>query len=129
MRRVSLFQLTVPLQRITNPAPEQHEAPPDPLSPSQQLALLQLRGSELSSAVVARLKHSTVRSGPSDHEALLSMQLILMHRNGKYKLTPRGHFRANAIARELAPTLGIRVEFIGRRSTFRPGLFSQNGNW
>lgn len=105
------------------------------LPPSQQLALLTLRRSELSKEIVTKLYHSTVRATPRDYEDLVQRRLATREGNLSHKLTPMGHTKANMLARELATTLGIKTtthheEISGRsRSTLRPGMFSQNGNW
>lgn len=75
-------------------------------TPSQQLAMLILRKSELSKAVVAKLYHSTVRDGAGDYEFLVQERLA--NRKGLgHVLTPMGMFKADQFARELGAQLKL----------------------
>lgn len=79
---------------------ETSEPPARTFTPSQQLATLILRKSELSKAVVAKLYHSTVRAGANDYEFLVQERLA--NRKGLgHVLTPMGMFKADQFAREL----------------------------
>lgn len=81
----------------------------DLLSSSQQLALLTLRarGSGIARAVVDRLQHSTAVCGRVDFQELERRGLAHRKPNGYHDLSPRGHFKANEIARAFAIEFGI----------------------
>lgn len=80
------------------------------LTPGQQCALLYLRRSYLSRIVVARLQASTIRAGANDYQALEQFHLAHRKADGFHELTPRGHFKANEVARDLAKEYGIETE-------------------
>lgn len=127
MRRSSLFQGLLPIERHTSSSlPTEPE--PTPLTPGQQLVLLRLRRSELAVAVVQKLSHSTVRSTPADHDVLLRLYLIMMYRDGKYRLTPHGHSRANQIARDLRREFNIDIT-PRQRGMYRAGERARFNFW
>lgn len=80
-----------------------------PLSEGQQLALLVMRRSDLSKAVLGKLLLAR-NPGPSGRHFYEVAQLGLATRNGTFHLlTPRGRYEADRIGREMARALGLHV--------------------
>lgn len=129
-----LFQGYLPFNSSTKPSmPEPVITTPitSNFTPGQTFALLKMRGSDLSLAVHAKLAKGTARATLEDFMDLATLGYALRQGNGYHKLTPRGHFTANALARTLAKQLGIPIPTFtpARRGGFERGVFSQNGNW
>jgi hypothetical protein len=81
------------------------------LLPAEQAALLRLRGCIQSRAVLAKLKHSTVRIGHGHFCALIARGLARQSPiSGRYMLTPRGFNVASAVLRDLIVRLQIVVQ-------------------
>lgn len=80
-----------------------------PLTPSQELALLAMRRSELSKAVLAKLHQAGfARATRVDFGALVHMGLAI--KVGTYhRLTPRGWYEADRIGRDKAKELRLHV--------------------
>lgn len=100
-------------------------------TPQQQIALLMLRRSPLSEAVLKVLHHSTARASEIHFVELENLGLARRKRPPQarwHELLPRGHYIASTLAHELAKEFKITVE-PKRHAMFRPGVFSQNGNW
>lgn len=97
------------------------EEPAETLTPQQQLAMLVLRRSNLSKLVVDKLWHSTVRPTRADFDDLLPLHLARLKPDGRHELTPRGHFKANAIASRMALELNVTTQ------PCRPSSFSLSG--
>lgn len=118
------------LRAPAEPAPVETPVTSD-FTPGQTLAMLTMRRSDLGNAVLAKLKASTARATVEDYQDLMTLGYALRQADGFHRLTPRGHFKANDLARALAEQLGIPIATStpDRRSAFRPGLMSQNGNW
>lgn len=87
-------------------------------TPSQQLAAMTLRNSELSQAVVAKLRNSTVRASGPDYTFLVDERYAIRKGIG-YELTPMGRFKADEFARERARELEIPLLRIVRAMTPR----------
>lgn len=103
-------------------------------TPAQTLALLELRKSDLTKAVLAKLSHGTARATPEAIAELVEMRLARRRSDMRHELTPHGYFIVLALARSLARELGVplpehEAKFKIRRGGFRPGHLSQNGNW
>lgn len=107
----------------------------DDLAPGQQFALLILRRSDLSKLVVTKLWHSTVRPGRADFDSMITLNYVARDAQGKHALLPKGHYKANEIARKMGDELGIAIpEFRSQRyhkSRFgtRWNAMSQSDNW
>lgn len=134
MRQLRLFQGYASLKRMADPEPAPMPAPSitADFTPGQSLALLKMRGSEFSLAVHAKLLEGTARTTLEDYVDLATMGFAQRQANGFHRLSPRGHFKANELARVLGPQVGIPVPTFTpdrRRGGFQPGVFSQNGNW
>lgn len=131
--RIWTFQTYVkPIVDLPPPEPPMIESPvTSDFTPGQTLAMLAMRRSELSRAVVTKLLNSTARAALEDYQDMMTLGYALRGADGLHRLTPRGHFKANALARVLAEQLGIPVVTLApnRRSAFRQGVMSQNGNW
>lgn len=131
MRQLRLFQGYASLKPIADPEP----APmliTEQFTPGQTLAMLKMRGSDFSLAVHAKLLQGTARATLEDYTDLATMGFAQRQANGFHKLSPRGHFKANELARVLGPQVGIPVPVLApdrRRGGYQPGVFSQNGNW
>lgn len=100
--------------------------------------MLQMRKSELSLAVLAKLKHGTAMATREDSHDLMTLGYATLKADSSYQLTPHGHFKANELARALAGQLGVPMPTFTpaerrhdghRRGIFARGVFSQNGNW
>jgi hypothetical protein len=105
--------------------------PTEQLTPSQQAAMLTLRRRcPLSRAVLVRLRRSTVRAGAADYRVLEDLSLAERGPDGWHVLTGPGNLIAGGLARRLAREFSVPSHAVvpPRRSTFRPGLFSQAGN-
>lgn len=96
---------------------EQQAPKPRTFTPSQQLAMLILRKSELSMAVVDKLSRSTVKAGEVDF-VFLETERLAVHNGVRRELTPMGRFLADQAARELGMTFGVAVL---RTTTLQPG--------
>lgn len=118
--------------------PPQPPTPVKPLTtrytPAQTMALLSLRKSDLTKAVLAKLEHGTARPTPEALAELVEMRLARRYSDMTYALTPHGQFMAGALVSSLARELGVELprheaKFVTCRSGFQPGYLSQNGNW
>lgn len=101
---------------------------PHGLSPSQQLALMEIRGGELAKAIVRQ--HSTIVAGSIDRQELLKQRLIRSTRWG-FGLTPLGAHRARQVARELADSLGIRIPTsrVPPKGSFQRQCYTRESTW
>lgn len=109
----------------------QNETPPArTFTPQQQLAMLILRKSELSKAVVAKLQRSTVKAGEQDYQFLVTERLA-KHTGIRRELLPMGRWQADRIARELARLLDIPILRMGgtTRRILQPGIRSTSNFW
>jgi hypothetical protein len=80
-----------------------------PLSDGQQLALLAMRRSELSEAVLKKLHQAGTAKAQGRHFYELA-RLNLAEHNGRYHvLTPKGRFAADRLALETARQLGMHI--------------------
>lgn len=119
--------------------PAAQPIPVEPLTtneytPAQTIALLELRKSDLTKAVLAKLSHGTARATPEAIAELVEMRLARRRSDMRHELTPHGYFMVLTLARSLAKELGVALpkheaKFTTRRGGFRPGYLSQNGNW
>lgn len=85
------------------------------LNPPQQLALLSTAHTQLATAVAQKLEQSTVIAGPEDYRSLERLGLAQKRADNFHRLTPRGHYCAGILARQLADGLGIK--FTARQTT------------
>ena len=80
-----------------------------PLSEGQQLALLAMRRSELSQAVLKQLAQAA-SAGPQGRHFYEAARLgLAISRGAFHLLTPRGRFEADRIGREIALRHGMHV--------------------
>jgi hypothetical protein len=107
-------------------------------TPGQTFAMLEMRKSELSIAVMAKLMNGTARATIEDKADLAALGYCRLYADGHYGLTPHGHFKSNELARALAEQLGVPIPAFKpeqrrhdgyRRRAFQRGVLSQNGNW
>ncbi len=90
-------------------APLPCPSPNSPLSEAVQLALLAMRRSDTSKAVLANLSQAG-SPGPQGRDFYAAARLGLAIKNGAFhSLTPRGWFEADRIGREIAQHLGMHV--------------------
>lgn len=104
---------------------------PDPLTRSQEVALLTLRKSDHSEQMLkALLAKGFARATRGDYEALSRLQLAQRNVRGYHALTPIGHWRANNITRAIAAELGLRLVDFRRVRTGPQRLYgmSDSGN-
>lgn len=100
---------TAASQRISDCQNETPTPPVRTFTPQQQMAMLILRKTDLSNAVVNKLMHSTVRASEQDYQFLLDERLA-KHNGIRRMLTPMGQFKADEFARELAREYGIPIQ-------------------
>lgn len=101
-------------------------------TPGQTLALLKMRG-EAAREVHDRLMLSTARATLEDYADLATLGYAIRKADGYHRLTPRGHFKANALAKELAAQLGVSVPTATHTATTRkvyePGVKARFNFW
>lgn len=73
----------------------------------EQLALMTLRRSEITTAVVEKLRKGTARASQRDYWNVMRAGLAQRHARGFLMLTPQGRRQADAIAVEAARGLGL----------------------
>ena len=106
-------------KKVVVPEPEPVNVPTDyvdPLipcahefTPGETIALLELRCSSISMAVVRKLKHSTARASAKDYVSLRERGYAKREPGEIFHtITPKGLYKAGALARELAKLLEIK---------------------
>ncbi len=80
-----------------------------PLSEGQQLALLVMRRSDLSKAVLGRLVQARTPGPAGRHFYEVARMELAIHQGSFHQLTPRGRYEAERIAREIARALELHV--------------------
>lgn len=110
MRNRSLLSTRNHVQPILSTPPQQ-PTPAEPLTsrytPAQTMALLTLRKSDLSKAVLAKLNHGTARPTPEALAEIVEMRLARRRSDLQHELTPHGYFIVLALARSLAKQIGV----------------------
>jgi len=79
------------------------------LSEGQQLALLVMRRSDLSKAVLGKLVQARSPGPEGRHFYEVARVGLATHRGTFHLLTPRGRYEADRIGREMARELGLHV--------------------
>lgn len=83
------------------------------LTPGQKLALLVMRGSDLSKQVLAGVLEKT-KAGPSGRDFYTCAMLGLAINKGRYHvLSPPGRWRADQVVREVARQYGLHIVAYG----------------
>ena len=80
-----------------------------PLSEGQQLALLVMRRSDLSKAVLGKLVQARTPGPAGRHFYEVARLGLATHHGSFHRLTPRGFYEADRVAREMARTLELHV--------------------
>lgn len=135
MRNRSLLSGRTYVQPILS-TPPQPPTPAEPLSskytPAQTLALLELRQSDLTKAVLAKLSHGTARATPAAIAELVEMRLARRRSDMRHELTPHGYFMVFALARALARELGVPLgdhTADGKRASFARSIYISQSTW
>lgn len=100
-------------------------------TPGQTLAMLRMRGSELSMMVHNKLRNGTARATLEDYTDLATLGYARRLADQTHRLTPHGHFKANALTKALAVQLGLPTTILPgtTRKTIEPGLKSRSNFW
>lgn len=90
--------------------PKAEREPVPDLTPTQRLALLNLRRSESCKRVYRHLrKYYRARDSKPDYDHLISIGLAQRKQNGFHEATVRGHFLAGWLAHALAQQTGLTL--------------------
>lgn len=135
MRNRSLLSIRTYVQPILS-APPQQPTQAEPLSsrytPAQTMALLTLRKSDITKAVLAKLAHGTARPTPEALAELVEMRLARRRSDQRYELTPHGYFMTLALARSLARELGVPLperETGAKRAAWSRSIYVSQSTW
>lgn len=110
---ISIFE-PAPLPAPDKPLPKAGEVV---LTPGQKIALLKMRGSDWSEAILSKLERfGQAECTGADYRALASLRLAVC-KGSFHVLTPAGRWRADRVARDIARESGIHaitIEFFPR---------------
>ena len=112
MSIIALRNAALPSPALGNNDPPQQPQPRAgeiALTPGQKLALLVMRGSDLSKAVLAGVIEQT-HAGPAGRDFYTCARLGLAINKGRFHvLTPQGRWRADQVCREVARAYGLHI--------------------